>query len=169
MQIHRTENQYGLTLSLNEQDVPFCSFSIDYRESFGRAIIDTHKQTYYLRKTGLSPNQLEVRDNSGKVVARLTPAEYGSSEFGTLEIGGIRLKLEFLNIPQTRLRILKTESDVFYTFCAQACSGLSPDQVLVGRKAAILPHNELVAAIGLYLFFPYLTTTSYQKSEALAV
>jgi hypothetical protein len=122
-----------------------------------------------LRKTGLSPNQLEVRDCSGKVVARLTPAEYGSSEVATLEIGGVRLKLAFQNIPQAKLRIMKTEADVFFTFCAQACSGLSPDQVLVGRKAAILPHTELVAAIGLYLFFPFLPAKQFQTEEALAV
>ncbi len=169
MQIQRIEDHQGLQVSLMAEHKPVCSFAIDYRESFGRALIRTSKQEFVLRKTGLSPNQLEVRDSSGKVVARLTPAEHGSSALGTLEISGIRLTLEFQNIPQARLRILKTEHDVFYTFCAQACSGLSPDQVLVGRKAAILPHHELVAAIGLYLFFPFLAAEQFQTSEALAV
>lgn len=169
MQICRTENHLGLEVSLTAPSKRFCSFQIDYRESFGKAEIHTGRQSFVLRKTGLTPNQLEVRDLSGKIVARLSPAEHGNSSLGTLEVAGIRLKLEFQNIPQTRLIIKKTDADVFYTFCAQACSGLSPDQVLVGRKASILPHTELIAAIGLYLFFPFLPADQFQTVEALAV
>jgi hypothetical protein len=145
-----------IELALFDHEKCINQILLDYRDSFSKAKIIIGEKAYFLRKT--KEQNIDVYDQEHHHIAGIKPME-GRSDKSILFVSGIELYLSFRNIPQPELTLMKDEKTIFYIFCANGCFG-TDDSIFVGRKASILPYNELISALMLYMFMPFIPATS---------